>query len=296
MGSKDSTIFKIEGNEIAVSHPDKLLWPELEINKLMYLQKLVVLSPYLLRYCHNRYLTTIRYPNGVHGKSFYQKNAPEHTPSFVQTAVKQGVEYIDLDSVSTLLWLGNLAALEFHPSFEYIGVEEEPAEWVLDIDPSEENEPRLMEAVAFIGEALKSLGILSVPKTSGATGVQIIIPITKGHTFAQLREMGHFLARYLVEKHPDLFTIERLIKNRGTKIYIDYVQHAAGKSLSAPYTPRAREFATVSTPLEWNEVEHNIDPKMFNLLTIEERLHKHGDLIAKVKKQEIRPILELIRK
>jgi bifunctional non-homologous end joining protein LigD len=272
------------------------LWPELGINKLMYLQKLVVLSPYLLRYCHNRYLTTIRYPNGVHGKSFYQKNAPEHTPSFVQTAVKQGVEYIDLDSVSTLLWLGNLAALEFHPSFEYIGVEEEPAEWVLDIDPSEENEPRLMEAVAFIGEALKSLGILSVPKTSGATGVQIIIPITKGHTFAQLREMGHFLARYLVEKHPDLFTIERLIKNRGTKIYIDYVQHAAGKSLSAPYTPRAREFATVSTPLEWNEVEHNIDPKMFNLLTIEERLHKHGDLIAKVKKQEIRPILELIRK
>jgi bifunctional non-homologous end joining protein LigD len=284
----------VEGQEISLSNPDKLLWPELGITKLHYMQKLIMLAPYLLPYCQNRYLTTIRYPNGINGKSFYQKNIPSTAPAFVNSAKKDTVNYIILDSMSTLLWLGNLAALEFHTSFEYVGGEE-PAEWVLDIDPSEENEPRLMEAIAIIGDTLKSLGVNSIPKTSGATGVQIIIPIKKGHTFEQLRRIGQFLGEFLTKKYPNLFTIERLIKNRGTKIYIDYVQHSAGKSLSAPYTPRARKHATVSTPLFWAEVQQNVDLRMFNLLTIEERLKKHGDLIAQVEKQDLSSILNGIR-
>jgi bifunctional non-homologous end joining protein LigD len=294
MSAVKSGIVEVEGNDITVSNPDKLLWPEAGISKLIYLQKLIALAPYLLPYCRNRYLTTIRFPSGIHGKSFYQKNAPDPLPPFVHTAMHDDVDYINLDSLSTLLWLGNLAALEFHPSFEYIGGEE-PAEWVLDIDPSLEQEPRLMEAVAAIGETLTAMGIHSVPKTSGATGVQIIVPIQKGYTFDQLRKIGHFVGKYLTEKYPDLFTIERFIKNRGTKIYIDYVQHAAGKSLSAPYTPRAREHATVSTPLTWDEVRQNIDPKQFNLLTIEKRLADKGDLIAKAEKQSLQPILDFIK-
>jgi bifunctional non-homologous end joining protein LigD len=284
----------IEGQEITLSNPDKLLWPELGITKLQYMQKLIMLAPYLLPYCQNRYLTTIRYPNGIDGKSFYQKNIPPTAPVFVNSAQKDSVNYVMLDSLSTLLWLGNLAALEFHTSFEYVGGEE-PAEWVLDIDPSVENEPRLMEAIAIIGDTLTSLGVNSIPKTSGATGVQIIIPIKRGHTFEQLRRIGQFLGEFLTEKYPGLFTIERLIKNRGSKIYIDYVQHSAGKSLSAPYTPRARKLATVSTPLLWTEVKMNVDLRLFNLLTIEERLKKHGDLIAKVEKQDLSSIVNGIK-
>jgi bifunctional non-homologous end joining protein LigD len=189
--------------------------------------------------------------------------------------------------------MGNLAALEFHPSFEYIGGEE-PAEWVLDIDPSNEEEPRLMEAVALIGETLTSLGIESVPKTSGATGVQIFIPIIKGYSFDQLRSVGKFIGEYLTQKFPDLFTIERLIKNRGDRIYIDYVQHWAGKSLSAPYTPRARKEATVSTPLTWDEVKQGVSPKQFTLHTIEKRLKDKGDLIAKQERQSLDSILSFI--
>ncbi|MEX2460209.1 MAG: DNA polymerase domain-containing protein [Paenibacillaceae bacterium] len=291
MSKNEVGILEIEGNEIKVSHPDKLLWPGLGITKLLYLQKLAALAPYLLPYCKDRYLTTIRYPNGVPGKFFYQKNAPHPLPSYVHIAAKAGVNYIHLDSLSTLLWLGNLATIEFHTSFEYIG-NEEPAEWVLDIDPSDENEPRLMEAIAIIGETLESLGVKSIPKTSGATGVQIMIPIQAGHTFGQLRKVGLFISEYLVKKHHELFTIERLIKNRGGKIYIDFIQHGLGKSIAAPYTPRGRAEATVSTPLTWVEVKRDIDPKLFNILTIEKRLADKGELIATIKKQDLSSIFK----
>lgn len=294
MSPSDSHTIEVEGQEIKVSNPGKLMWPEAGISKAMYLQKLVALSPYLLPYCRNRYMTAIRYPDGAGGKSFYQKHAPEPLPEFVPTAVREGVRYIVVDSLPTLLWMGNLAALEFHPSFEYIGGEE-PAEWVLDIDPSESLRNRLMEAVSLIGEALEGMGIASVPKTSGATGVQIVVPIAPGYSFAQLRKAGAFVGKYLSEKYPALFTVERLIKNRKDRIYVDYVQHAAGKSLSAPYTPRGRPEATVSTPLTWEEVRRGADPRAFTLLTIEERLAEMGELIGKLPKQSLDAILPFLK-
>jgi len=284
----------IEGNEIAVTNPDKLLWPEAGITKLHYIQKLIALSPYLLRYTRNRYLTVIRYPDGVKGKHFYQKNAPQPQPPFVRTAFKDKIDYVHLDSLSTLVWLGNLAALEFHPSFEYIGGDE-PTEWVLDIDPEDENEERLTEAAGLVGETLAEMGIVSVPKTSGATGVQLVVPIKRGYTFERLRKLGEFLGTYLSEKHPRLFTIERYLKDRGGRIYLDYVQHASGKSLSAPYTPRARPAATVSTPLTWDEVRaEGIRPSRYTLLTIEQRLREKGDLIAKTVRQPLDDVLKFI--
>lgn len=284
----------IEGEEITVSNPDKLLWPEAGITKLIYLQKLAELSPYLLRYCRRRLLTTIRYPGGIHGKFFYQKNAPEPLPSFVRTAEHEGIRYIVLDNLPTLMWLGNLAAIEFHPSLHYIG-EQLPCEWMIDLDPTLDREPRIMEAAAYVGEILASLGLSSVPKTSGATGIQIIVPIEYGVTFDELRAIGHFVARYVTEKHPRLFTIERLKKDRGDKIYFDYLQHYGGKTLAAPYTPRARQAASVSTPLTWEEVRQNPSPSDYNLLNITDRLKERGDLLADASPQSVELILRHLK-
>lgn len=280
----------VEGHELTITNPNKLLWPEAGITKADYLAKLSELSPYLLRYCRNRHLTTIRFPNGYDQKSFYQKNAPDPVPDFVKLAPLDGINYVHLDSLPTLLWLGNLACLEFHPSFHLIG-ESLPAEWVIDIDPSLEEEPRIMEAAHIIGEVLDSLHIQSIAKTSGATGVQIYIPIQHGYTFEQLRKIGYFIASYVVKMYPNLFTIERFKKNRGDKIYIDYLQHWYGKTLSAPYTPRARKDASVSTPLLWKEVELRPSPREFNLHTVIDRLRKHGDLIETVPLQNLNAIL-----
>lgn len=280
----------VEGHELTITNPNKLLWPEAGITKADYLAKLSELSPYLLRYCRNRHLTTIRFPNGYDQKSFYQKNAPDPVPDFVKLAPLDGINYVHLDSLPTLLWLGNLACLEFHPSFHRIG-ELLPAEWVIDIDPSLEEEPRIMEAAHIIGEVLDSLHIQSIAKTSGATGVQIYIPIQHGYTFEQLRKIGYFIASYVVKMYPNLFTIERFKKNRGDKIYIDYLQHWYGKTLSAPYTPRAKKDASVSTPLLWKEVELRPSPREFNLHTVIDRLRKHGDLIETVPLQNLNAIL-----
>ncbi|MBP1995005.1 non-homologous end-joining DNA ligase [Paenibacillus eucommiae] len=283
----------IEGHELTITNPDKPLWPEAQITKLDYLQNLLQLAPYLLRYCRNRHLTTIRFPHGYGDKSFYQKNAPEPVPDFVNLAPLSGINYVNLDSLPTLIWLGNLACLEFHPSFHYIG-ETTPAEWVIDIDPSLEEEPRIMLAAQLIGEALEAMHIQSVPKTSGATGVQIYIPIQRGYSFDQLRKLGHFIGSYAVNKYPRLFTIERFKKNRGDLIYIDYLQHAYGKTLSAPYTPRARKDATISTPLLWKEVALNPSPREFNQHTIIDRLNSMGDLIDQTPLQNLDFVLEHI--
>ncbi|SDS27588.1 bifunctional non-homologous end joining protein LigD [Paenibacillaceae bacterium GAS479] len=286
----------IGGETLIITNPSKPLWPEVGITKLMYLEKLIGLSPYLIHHCRDRHLTTIRYPHGVHDKSFYQKNCPEPHPPFVRTRSDGSIDYVVLDSLPTLIWLGNLACLEFHASFELAADPQHPTEWVIDLDPSLEEEPRIMEAAAHVGEQLAGLGIQSIPKTSGATGVQIIVPLEDQLSFDELRSIGQFIGEYMTQKLPHLFTVERLKKNRGDLIYFDYLQHYQGKTIAAPYTPRAKPAATVSTPLTWDEIRAGAQPRDFHLLNIAERLQKHGDLLLKAPKQRLRPILEFLRR
>lgn len=283
----------VEGNRIRITHPDKILWPEREITKAGYLQKLISLSAYLLPACQDRYLTVIRYPHGAGEESFYQKNAPESRPEFVRTAHYRDIEFIHLDSLSTLLWLGQLGALEFHPTFNQIG-QLKTDSWVLDIDPSMEKDPRLMEAVSRIGGVLKSLGVQSIPKTSGGGGVHLVIPLDQEHSFEHLTHFGSFICQYVRDKWPKWFTLERRIKDRGTNIYLDFKQHAAGRSLAAAYSPRGTAGATVSTPITWDEVEQNVDPADYHLLMIEERIQKRGDLLLQVPPQSITHVLDEI--
>ncbi|MFC5701802.1 non-homologous end-joining DNA ligase [Cohnella faecalis] len=286
------TILRMGDYELAVSHPDKLLWPEAGITKLEYVQTLAKLAPYLLPYTTNRYLTTIRYPEGIHGTSFYQKNSPRPTPDYVRTAIAGDIRYVVLDSLPALMWMGSLYALEFHASCEEIGqLAPTPNVWMLDIDPTLPDEPRIMEAADHVLELLRSLGLQAVPKTSGATGVQIVMPIERGPTFDELRSFGKFCSEYLVAQHPGLFTVERMTKNRGELIYLDYLQHYSGRTLPAPYSPRARPGATVSTPLTWEEVRSGAKPADFHLRNIIERLQTRGDLIAAVPPQSLAPVL-----
>ncbi|MFC4776129.1 non-homologous end-joining DNA ligase [Paenibacillus sp. GCM10023252] len=294
-GSKEAYI-PVHGEHVKITNPDKLLWPDVGITKLIFLEKLILLSPYLIHHCSDRYLTTIRYPDGIAGKSFYQKNCPSPKADYVHTAEQGGIHYVQLNDLPTLLWLGNLACIEYHASFDRVHRPDYPSEWVLDLDPTLPDEPRIMEAAALVGDLLDSLHIHSIPKTSGATGVQIIVPIERRYTFDELRLLGQFVGDYLSRAYPKLFTIERLTKNRGNLIYVDYLQHYRGKTISAAYTPRARPGAPVSTPLTWDEVRSGPNIKDYNLLTIADRLAARGDLLAGAIPQRMDSVLGFIRK
>lgn len=264
---------------IQLSNPDKLLFPEAGITKLDYVKSLHELSPYLLYYTKNRSLTTIHFPDGAGEKSYYQKNIPSHAPNFVDRREMDGIEYVVLNSLEALLWMGNMAALEFHIPFNLMDTPDFPDALIFDLDPSEgQTFPQVAEAALIVYETLEDLGINSFCKTSGATGIQVAIPTGRKLHYDAAREINQFFGYYFAEKYPQIFTIERKVNARGKKLYFDYLQMWRGKTIIAPYSPRATKTANVSAPILWEELEKGVVPQDFTLKTIRARLQKMGDI------------------
>ncbi|MBO8170750.1 MAG: DNA polymerase domain-containing protein [Bacillaceae bacterium] len=275
----EDLITKIDGKEIKISNPDKVLWPDAGITKLDYIRYLMEVAPYLLAYSRNRLLTTIRYPDGIDGKHFYQKNIPDYAPDWIQTFNWRDTTYILLNDRPTLAWVGNQASLELHVSFHFYHDEYHPTELVFDLDPMDLSDfDHVREVALKVRDVLQSLGLSSVVKTSGASGLQIYVPIYPSYTFEETRRVNRFIAEYLQERNPGLITLERLVKNRGKKLYLDYLQHWTGKTLPSPYSTRARPMATVSTPVTWEEVESGFHPTDFTIDSVPERIQQYGDL------------------
>lgn len=270
--------FHLDGRTLYLTHLDKPLWPKGGGTKRDLLAYLLSIASTMLPHLSGRLITLIRYPDGVEGKSFYQKNRPPYTPDWIPSHRFQHTDYLLLQERAALLYCGNLGAIEIHTSFHRIP-DIKPEELVFDLDPSVEGFARVAEAALLIKEELDALHLPSLVKTSGATGLQIYVPLQKGHTFEQTRRFASFFARYMVEKRADLFTIERSIRNRGTKIYFDYLQHWKGKSIIAPYSPRARISPAVSTPLRWEELPH-VTPEDFTIRQVPNRIKAVGDLFS----------------
>jgi bifunctional non-homologous end joining protein LigD len=267
----------IDGTELTITHPDKPLWPDAGITKLDYIHALAALSPYLLPHTSGKALTAIRYPHGVGTEFFYQKRPPKGTPEWVDTVIVRGDEFICLNSVRTLVWLGNLAAMEFHTPFGDLA-DETVCALVFDLDPSEGQTFDAAAACALnVHETLSSLGIACHVKTSGATGLQVYVP-TKRMAFDKARDLNKFFGQYFAAKHPDSVTIERLVKNRGGKLYFDYLQMSPGKSIVSVYSPRAVACGAVSMPITWDELRRGVKPCDFTLQNAPDRLARVGDL------------------
>lgn len=270
-------------NGLQISNPEKILFPDAGITKMEYIRKLYELSGYILKYTRDRTLTTIHYPDGTGEKFYYQKNIPSHAPDFINHRQTDGMDCIIMDSVETLLWLGNMAALEFHIPFNAVDKPNNPDALVFDLDPSEGQTFALVaEAAVIINNTLKELGIKGFCKTSGATGMQIAIPLGGEVDYDTARKTNEFFSRYFVQKYPDIFTMERKVNERGNRIYFDYLQMWKGKTIICPYSPRATGTANVSAPVLWEEVEKGLTPGDFTLNNIIPRLNKVGDLYEPV--------------
>ncbi|WP_240647187.1 non-homologous end-joining DNA ligase [Paenibacillus nanensis] len=263
-------------NGIKVTHPDKLVWKDVPITKEGYISYLLQVSPVMLPFLEQRVLTNIRYTQGIPGEFFYQKNCPDYAPDFIQTVKVNDIDYIVCDNVSTLGWLGNQMAIEYHIPFNRIGADK-PLEIVFDLDPpSREQFSLAVKAAIEMRNVFEGFGVISYPKVSGGKGLQIHIPLgnRSSLTYDDTRVFTEFVAKYLVERFPGDFTIERLKKNRGGKLYLDYIQHAEGKTIICPYSPRGTDEATVAAPLYWDEVQIGLSSKSFTIPTVLERLSK----------------------
>ncbi|MED4204057.1 DNA ligase D [Neobacillus mesonae] len=286
---------------LEITHPDKPLWDKHNILKADYILYLREVSPYILPFLKNRLLTVIRYPHGMFGEAFYQKNCPDYAPDFVETMLADGNNYILCNNLKTLIWLGNQLAIEFHVPFHMID-SKGPSEIVFDLDPPwKEHFHLAVKAAILIKEVLDKLNLIGFIKTSGNKGLQIYLPLPENEfTYDDTRLFTSFIAEYLISKDPDSFTIERMKKNRGNRLYVDYVQHGEGKTIIAPYSLRGNEHGGAATPLYWDEVDEKLDPKTFTMLNALQRLKQLGDPFRSYfqtkEKQPFAPVLEILKK
>lgn len=282
--AKDCTYEKMMINsrnfpaDLEITHPDKLLWEDPPVNKSTYIEYLREISPFMLPFLKDRLLTVIRYPHGIFGEAFFQKNRPAYAPDYVPGVEEDGIRYIVCNDLKTLLWLGNQLAVEFHIPFQTVE-SGGPSEIVFDLDPPSKNEFHLaVKAAKLIKQVLDYFKLASFIKTSGNKGLQIYIPLPENrYSYDETRMFTEFTARYLVSSDPGSFTVERLKKKRGKRLYIDYVQHARGKTLIAPYSPRGNRQAAVAAPLFWDEVNDGLKMEDFRITTILKRIKEKGD-------------------
>jgi bifunctional non-homologous end joining protein LigD len=287
--------------DVQITHWDKPIWKNPFINKEQYITYLLEIAPFMLPFLQNRLLTVIRYPHGVFGEAFYQKNCPDYAPSFIKTVENEGINYIVCNDLSTFIWLGNQLAIEFHIPFQTIDTNY-PTEIVFDLDPpSIDRFPLAIKAAVEMKKIFDSFQLKSFPKLSGKKGVQIHIPLSK-HSFRyeETRIFTSFIAEYLVALFPEDFTIERLKKNRGQKLYIDYLQHAEGKTIIAPYSPRGKEGATIAAPLYWDEVNEHLKVENYTIINVRKRVNEVGcpfqEYFSSPQDDVIREILNFIKR
>jgi bifunctional non-homologous end joining protein LigD len=290
-------VVTVEGKEVTITNPDRLLWPELGVTKKEYIAYLTAVSPYLLPYTRDRMLMIWRYPEGVGKRRFEERSIHGVAPDWIPRVEYKQKERILLNDTATLIWVANLNAIELHVHFDKFDRMNHPTELVLDLDPPDENSFELVTEVSLaVKSVLDSLSLTSIPKTSGATGLQIYVPIKPEYPYEDVRRINKFLADYLVEQLPNRITLDRVVKRRGQKLYLDYLQLWKGRTMAAPYSCRARKEATVSAPLLWKELENGVNPMNYTIMTVPGRVEKMGDLFRAIttEKQENECSLEAI--
>jgi bifunctional non-homologous end joining protein LigD len=260
--------------KVEFTNLDKILYPELKISKKQVIEYYIRIAPKMLGLLVDRPLVLTRYPNGVHEKGFYEKDAPSGTPNWVKTfrnyskSAKRELNYIVCDNLDTLVWLANLAALEIHMTLSKIDAFKIPDLVVFDLDPkSPAKYDDVIDVAHLLKEKLDALGLESYVKTSGKNGLHVLIPIEIGSSFEQTRRFVQKTGNSL-KKETDKVVTERSKKETPGKIYIDYVQNSHGRTMVCPYSLRATPKATVSTPLLWSEVKKGLNPESLNLFNV----------------------------
>jgi bifunctional non-homologous end joining protein LigD len=295
MAKKTSTI-EIQGRSLEVSNLDKVLYPADGFTKGQLIDYYVRIAPVLLPHLRGRPLTMKRYPNGVDGMFFYEKNCPTHRPEWVQTAPiwsegnNRWMDYCLAQDVATLVWAANLADIELHTSLSLAKDMSRPTMMVFDLDPGPPATiVQCCQVALWLKEFFDRLDLVCLPKTSGSKGLQVYLPLNTKVTYDETKPFAHELARKLEREHPEEVVSDMKKSLRTNKVFVDWSQNDVHKTTICVYSLRAKEHPTVSTPVTWDEVARCLnkqDPELlvFTADQVLKRVEKLGDLFAPVLK------------
>jgi bifunctional non-homologous end joining protein LigD len=276
----------VEGRKIQVSNLDKVLYPKVGFAKGQVIDYFIRIAPVLLPHLRDRPLTMKRYPNGVDGEFFYEKNCPSHRPKWVQTAKvwsegnQRIMHYCLANDLPTLVWAANLADLELHTSLSRKDNLDCPTMMVFDLDPGAPADiVQCCQVGLWLRDLLGKMMLKSFAKTSGSKGLQVYVPLNTSVTYDRTKDLSRSLAQYLEHKHADLVTSNMSKAVRKGKVFVDWSQNDEHKTTICVYSLRARDEPTVSTPVKWDEVENCLKKKKVELLKF-----RSDQVLARVKK------------
>ena len=261
---------------------DKVFWPDDGYTKGDLLAYYRAAARWILPYLRERPLTLTRYPDGIAGKSFFQKDAPEWTPEWVRTErvysedAGRDIDYFVVDDAEALSYVVNLGAIPLHVTASRIGDMARPDWAVLDLDPKEAPFAHVVRIALRLRDLCRRAGLPSYPKTTGQRGLHVLVPLGRQLTHAQARQLAVILSRRVADEMPEIATLARSLAARGGRVYLDCLQNGQGKTVVAPYSVRPQPGATVSTPLAWDEVKPGLDPARFTIETVLRRMRRLG--------------------
>lgn len=284
--AKDNMVKKIGKQELKLTNQNKIYFPDDDVTKGDVIAYYQSISQYILPHLKARPQSMNRFPNGIKGLSFFQKDASDETPDWVETqkvfseSSDKYINYIICNDKATLAYLNNLGCIELNVWTSKIQKADNPDYLVLDLDPSDKNSfDDVIETALAVKEVLDLAGIEGYPKTSGSSGIHIYIPTNGKYSYEQVKDFGHLLMQMVQQKLPELTTLERSLQKRDKdKIYLDYLQNRRGQTLASVYSLRPKKSAPVSMPLEWAEVKRGLQPTDFNIYNALNRITEKGDL------------------
>jgi len=275
---------------LKVGNLHKVFWPKAKLTKGDLMRYYVEVAPFILPVVADRPLVMKRFPNGIDAPQFYQHRALDVPPGVRTEIVTYGGDtrpQMVGGDLLTLLYMAQLAAISQDPWFSRVQSPDEADYVAIDLDPMPDVPfSQVLDVARWVRDELKSLGAVGFPKTSGAEGLHIYIPLQPGTPYEAGLLFCQIVATVVAQKHPKQATVERMVKNRGKHVYVDYLQNIPGKTLATAYSARASDYAGVSTPLTWREVDDGVDREAFTIRTTPERLKRTGDLWAGLRKSK----------
>jgi bifunctional non-homologous end joining protein LigD len=285
---------EVEGRRLSLSNLDKVFYPATGFTKGQVIEYYTRVAPVLLPHLRGRHLTLKRYPDGVDGQYFYEKQCPRHRPDWVRTATVpirtdgRSIDYCMVDDLATVVWLANLADLELHTPLAYADAPAAPTMLAFDLDPGPPATiVECAEVACRLREAFDHFGLIAFPKTSGSKGMQLYLPLNTPTSYQATKRFAQGVAQVLERRDPKLVVSEMRKDLRPGKVFIDWSQNDEHKTTVCVYSLRARERPTVSTPVTWDEVDavlrtRDPDDLAFTSDEVLARVAEHGDCFAPV--------------